>query len=146
MHGYIAYLKTFMSEEDLTYYFELPIIIAFHRQQNINERTWCIKYIEARKTNPNLDKETVISVFHYYVDMKCDVIESIEMFMQHVKTLNNSKIHRVWDEWEMISETFTSMAQWLPNEMVEDVVGMTRQPAHPSTYNHSNYGVGVDTV
>ena len=141
MDGYIAYLKTFIVENDLEIYFELPANVAFHKLQDERRMLWCMTYITARKTNSNLSKDEVMRILHFYIRMRFDATigmrnESIKMFNEHSRAVNNSKIHNIWKEWEMDRLEFTSVIQWLPNEMLEDVVGMTSQSAHPRTYNH----------
>jgi len=43
--------------------------------------------------------------------------------------------HVLWDTWRMETPNYDSMLQWLPNEMVEDVIDLMNKERQTSTHN-----------
>lgn len=55
-------------------------------------------------------------------------------FEERIRTLHNSYIHPAWEQWEMDTNEYTSLVQWLPHEMLADITQFTNQPASPHSY------------
>lgn len=56
-----------------------------------------------------------------------------DAFKRSVIDLNNKQIHDVWDEWFMNDMEYTSLVQWLPRELIEDIVMLTPRRSSPET-------------
>lgn len=108
-----------------------PVISIFPQRFYVapNMMHYCLqRYIELAITYPNIRG---VDLIRGLSNFRMNAYNAFETYLQNV---NNDYIHPAWDLWYMEIPEYTSLIQWLPQEMLEDITQLTTQPAHPSTF------------
>lgn len=126
-------MKEYITLEDLKWaplVGELSRLRALSRSGSLNpdHMRYATRII---RDHPNLSVDELFEIFR---DIQVSGGRACDVYTE-ARVVNNGKVHPVWNEWFMNTHDYDNMVQWMPREMMEDVVMMTRRRSMPETVN-----------
>ena len=113
---HVSKIKDFL---ETSYYF----VYLIHKPRSQSEKDenvqWIRQILRVYSCNPNITSKDVVNELEYLLNY--DGVIYLHLFMRAMRKLNDSKVSRLWPEWEMKSNEYTNMCQWFPEEMVVSI-------------------------